>query len=170
MFNQSDSQEELIDYIQQTIEDLLDKMGIVASAEYRENAVVQETERIPPPFVFDVDCANPGILIGRAGQTLESLQYIIRTMIGSKMPEGIPPIVIDVSGYKQRRYHFLKELAARIADQVAESGRPFTMEPMSAYERRIIHTALNDDTRVVTESTGLAEGRKVVVKPADSNF
>jgi len=82
------------------------------------------------------------------------------------LDEEIPPIVVDVSGYKQRRYKYLKDLAVRAASQVVESGEPLTLEPMSAYERRIIHTALNDDERVITESTGFEDSRKVVIKPA----
>jgi len=159
--------EQLIIDIQSIIEELLDKMGIVAAAEYKEDAVVQEVERTPKPLLFDIDCANPGILIGRGGQTLDSLQYILRTMVSDILKEEIPPIVIDVSGYKQRRFKYLKEMAAKVANQVAETGQPLTLEPMSAYERRIIHTALNDDERVITESTGFEESRKVVIKPSN---
>ncbi|MBN1369782.1 MAG: KH domain-containing protein [Dehalococcoidaceae bacterium] len=166
MFNQSNTSEDLVAGIQEVIEKLLDMMGVVAAAEYKEDAVVQEIERDPKPLIFDIDCANPGILIGRGGQTLDCLQYLLRTIISHRMDRELPPIVIDVSGYKQRRYRYLRELAQRVADQVAESGNPFTLEPMSAYERRIVHTALNDDERVISESTGYDEGRKVVIKPA----
>ncbi len=169
MFNQRDSKEEKITLIQETIEHLLDMMGIVAAAEYKEDAVVQEIERDPPPLIFDIDCSNPGILIGRAGQTLECLQYIVRNIISSKIETEMPAVVLDVSGYKQRRYQFLRDMARRLADQVTESGNPFTLEPMSAYERRIVHTALNDDKRIVTESTGTGEERRVVIKPALEN-
>lgn len=153
--------------IQNIIEDLLDKMGIVAAADYKEDAVVQEVERTPKPLLFDIDCANPGILIGRGGQTLDCLQYLLRTMISHILEEDIPPIVVDVSGYKQRRFKYLKELAVKVANQVVETGQPFTLEPMSAYERRIVHTALNDDERVITESTGFEDDRKVVIKPSN---
>ncbi len=166
MFNLPDTSEEKIAFIQETIEHLLDMMGIVAAAEHKEDAVVQEIERDPRPLIFDIDCSNPGILIGRGGQTLECLQYIVRNIISSKSQADIPPIVLDVSGYKQRRYQFLRDLAQRIADQVVETGNPFTFEPMSAYERRIVHTALNDDSRVITESNGVNEERRVVVKTA----
>jgi spoIIIJ-associated protein len=159
--------EQLIIDIQKIIEELLDKMGILAAAEYKDSAVVQEIERTPKPLLFDIDCANPGILIGRGGQTLDSLQYLLRTMICHSSEEEMPPIVIDVSGYKQRRYKYLKELAIRAANQVAENGEPLALEPMSAYERRIVHTALNEDDRVITESTGFDDNRKVVIKPAN---
>ncbi len=165
MYNSENVQEELIHSIQKTIEDLLDKMGIVAAAEYKEEAVVQEVERDPAPLVFDIDCANPGILIGRGGQTLDCLQYMVRTILCNQIQLDIPPVVLDVSSYKQRRFQYLRNLAYRVADQVTESGNPFTLEPMTAYERRIVHNALNEDKRVMTESTGAGEDRKVVVKP-----
>ncbi len=158
MLKQSEEYEEAIDKIQLTIEDLLDMMGIVASAEYKEDALLQEVEREPKPLVFDVDCANPGILIGRAGQTLDCLQYLIRYIVSHKIQPDLPPIVIDVSGYKQRRYQFLRDLAQRIANQVAESGNPFTLEPMSAYERRIIHNALNDDRGLLPRALVMMKG------------
>jgi spoIIIJ-associated protein len=159
--------EDIIMEIQGIIEALLDKMGVVAAAECKEDAVVQEIERVPTPLLFDIDCTNPGILIGRSGQTLDSLQYILRTMIGHSFEGEAPPIVIDVSGYKQRRYKFLQDLAVRVANQVVESGEQMALEPMSAYERRIVHTALNEDDRIITESTGFNDNRKVVIKPAE---
>jgi spoIIIJ-associated protein len=70
-----------------------------------------------------------------------------------------------VEGYKQRRYSALQALALRMAEQVKERKKPFALEPMPAYERRIIHLALADDPDVTTESTGVGEVRKVVITP-----
>ena len=75
------------------------------------------------------------------------------------------PIVIDVEGYKQRRYDALQALALRVAEQVKAKGKPFALEPMPAYERRIIHLTLADHPDVTTESTGEGETRKVVIVP-----
>jgi len=74
-------------------------------------------------------------------------------------------IVIDVNGYKQQRYQSLNTLANRIAEEVEADGKPFELEPMTAYERRIIHIALADHPGVTTESTGVGESRKVVIIP-----
>jgi len=75
------------------------------------------------------------------------------------------PIVIDVEGYKRRRCEGLRALARRLAEQVKAKKMPFTMEPMSAFERRVIHLALADHPDVTTESTGMGETRKVVILP-----
>jgi spoIIIJ-associated protein len=77
------------------------------------------------------------------------------------------PIVIDVEGYKQRRYKTLQALALRIAEQVKAKGEPFALEPMPAYERRIIHRALTDHADVTTQSIGVGEARKVVILPKE---
>jgi spoIIIJ-associated protein len=75
------------------------------------------------------------------------------------------PIVIDVEGYKQRRCNALQALAFRIAEQVAQRGEPFALEPMPAFDRRIIHLALVDHPDVTTESSGEGEARRVVILP-----
>jgi spoIIIJ-associated protein len=75
------------------------------------------------------------------------------------------PIVIDVEGYKQRRYSALQALACRMAEQVKDRKKQFALEPMPAYERRIIHMALAEDPDVTTESTGVGEVRKVIIMP-----
>jgi spoIIIJ-associated protein len=75
------------------------------------------------------------------------------------------PIVIDVEGYKQRRASALETFAAEMAERVVSRQVPFTMEPMPPYERRIVHMALADHGRVVTESIGQGEERKVVIRP-----
>ena len=75
------------------------------------------------------------------------------------------PITIDVEGYKQRRYQTLQNLAWRLAEQVQAKNAPFTLEPMPAYERRIIHLTLTEHPGVSTYSVGAGESRKVVIEP-----
>jgi spoIIIJ-associated protein len=159
--------EDAVALAQDILETILEKAGVMAMTSYRSDAVVQEAERSPAPIVFDVEGDDLGILIGRRGQTLACLQYIVRLIAGKQLREIAPPIVIDVNGYKQRRYQSLRMLAQRIAEEVIANGEPFTLEPMPAYERRIVHLALADNPGVTTESTGLGEDRKVVVIPRD---
>lgn len=121
-------------------------------------------ERIVSPFAFDVTGEDLGILIGRRGQTLATLQYILRLMVSHQLKVWTP-IVVDVEGYKQRRSEALQALAARLAEQVRSRGTPFTLEPMPAYERRIIHLALADHPDVTTQSIGEGDLRKVVILP-----
>jgi spoIIIJ-associated protein len=103
-----------------------------------------------------------GILIGRRGQTLASLQYTVRLIVAKRL-QSRQHLSLDVEGYKERRYKSLHALALRIAEQVRTSGRPINLEPMPADERRIIHLALADDPRVTTESLGEGEYRRVAI-------
>ena len=103
-----------------------------------------------------------GILIGRRGQTLSCLQYIVRLIVGHQKRSWLP-VIIDVEGYKQRRYQALQVFARQMAEQVHAKKMSFTLEPMPAYERRIIHLALADHKDVTTESIGQGESRRVVI-------
>ncbi len=145
------------------LETLLTMMGVVASVVPQANPVAEE-EEAATPINLDIKGDDLGILIGRRGQTLSCLQYIVRLIVGHQT-EAWVPIIIDVEGYKQRRYETLRALAWRLAEQVKTRGVPFTLEPMLAYERRIIHLALADHPDVTTESIGEGEARKVVIRP-----
>ncbi|TET17873.1 MAG: protein jag [Dehalococcoidia bacterium] len=145
------------------LETLLTMMGVVASVVPQANPVAEE-EEAATPINLDIKGDDLGILIGRRGQTLSCLQYIVRLIVGHQT-EAWVPIIIDVEGYKQRRYETLRALAWRLAEQVKARGVPFTLEPMLAYERRIIHLALADHPDVTTESIGEGEARKVVIQP-----
>ncbi len=115
--------------------------------------------------VFDIDGDDAGLLIGRRGETLRSLQFLT-TLIASRRMEERVSIFVDVAGYQERRYESLTTLAEKVASRVASSGRPITLEPMPPNERRIVHLALADNPDVETGSTGSGDGRRVVVEPA----
>ena len=103
-----------------------------------------------------------GRLIGRRGTTLDALQYL--THVATTRLTGDPrPVVVDVDGY--RREEEQRRLARRLAQRVRRTGKPITLRPMSARERRIVHLALRDDPRVRTESVGEEPFRKVVIRP-----
>ena len=146
------------------LETLLNLMGMVVSVEPCAEPFVEEEGEATTPVTFDIKGDDLGILIGRRGQTLANLQYMVRLMVTHQTGTWVP-ITIDVEGYKQRRYKALQTLAWRMAEQVKVRGAPFTLEPMSAYERRIIHLALADHSDVTTQSTGEGEERKVVILP-----
>ncbi len=158
--------EDVVDITRDILEKILYEMGITATVDYQEQAVVQESEKIAAPFVFDIKGDDLGILIGRRGQTLVCLQYITRLIVSHKIKTSAL-IVIDVNGYKQQRYKSLNNLANRIAEEVEANEKSFELEPMPAYERRIIHMALADHPGVFTESTGIGEARKVVIIPKE---
>ena len=146
------------------LEALLSMMGVTASVVSPARSFVEG--EATAPIAFDVKGDDLGILIGRRGQTLSCLQYIVRLIVGHQT-EAWVPIIIDVEGYKQRRYEALQALAWRIAEQVKAEQVPFTLEPMSAYERRIIHLALAEHPDVTTQSIGEDEARQVVILPKE---
>ena len=156
----------VVDITHEVLEEVLYKMGITATVAYQEQAIIQESERAATPIVFDIEGDELGILIGRRGQTLACLQYIVRLLVSHKV-KASTLIVIDVNGYKQHRYKSLNNLANRIAEEVEANEKSFELEPMPAYERRIIHMALADHPDVTTESTGIGEARKVVIIPRE---
>ncbi|HXG42719.1 MAG TPA: RNA-binding cell elongation regulator Jag/EloR [Dehalococcoidia bacterium] len=114
--------------------------------------------------VLDIRGEDLGILIGRRGSTLAALQYILNVMINRQFGSRVV-VTVDVEGYKRRREEALKGLAQRLAQRVKQTGRPVTLEPMPAAERRIVHLALANDPDVVTSSIGNGEDRKVMISP-----
>lgn len=146
------------------LETLLTKMGVSASIVPPTKPFVAEEADVTAPITLDIKGDDLGILIGRRGQTLTCLQYVVRLIVGHQTKTWLP-IIIDVEGYKQRRYEALQALAWRIADQVKASGTLFTLEPMPAFERRIIHLSLVSHPDVTTESIYEGEARRVVVLP-----
>jgi len=105
-----------------------------------------------------------GLLIGRRGETLHSLQFLLNMLV-SRHTRRWPHLVVDVGNYRQRRRESLEGLAHRMAERVVQTGRAIMLEPMPAYERRIIHLTLRSDTTVYTQSSGEGENRKIVIYP-----
>jgi len=146
------------------LEELLQLLELPSKVTISDEFTVNGEDGDTASIGLNIEGEDLGILIGRRGQTMVSLQYIIRLIMSHKMDVKIP-IVLDVEGYKQRRCEGLRALAWKLADQVRSRRVPFTMEPMSAFERRVIHLALANNPDVTTESTGEGESRKVVIIP-----
>ena len=159
-----EQQSDIFEAAKNILETLLGLMDISASVTFSAEFTAEEEDSTVSSVGLNIEGEDLGILIGRSGQTMASLQHIVRIIMAHQMQVRIP-IVIDVEGYKQRRCENLRTLASRLAEQVKARKIPFTMEPMSAFERRIIHLALADHPDVTTESTGLGEARKVVISP-----
>ena len=113
--------------------------------------------------VFEIEGDDAGLLIGRRGDTLKALQFLVKYLVSQKLDANVN-ILVDVEGYQDRRYQSLMNMARGVAQRVADSGRPITLEPMPPNERRIVHMALADHHRVTTESTGSGSSRQVVVQ------
>ena len=114
--------------------------------------------------IIDLNGEDSGLLIGRRGQTLQSLQFIVNLIVRSELGEGTR-VVLDVERYRQRREASLRDMAVKVAERVTQTGRSITLEPMSAADRRIIHLSLSESPSVTTESVGFGDDRKVSIFP-----
>jgi spoIIIJ-associated protein len=123
-----------------------------------------EGEEGPPTLAVNVLGHDLGMLIGRRGDHLAQLQYLVNLLVNRRLGRWVR-VTIDIEGYKRRREESLIGLAERVARQVARSGRAIQLEPMPANERRIIHIALRNDPEVQTESSGEGEMRRVAIQP-----
>ena len=129
------------------------KMTVVINAEYKED----EKE-----LMIDLSGDDMGVLIGKRGQTLDSLQYLVSLVI-NKESEDYIRVKVDTENYRKRRQDTLENLAKNIAFKVKRTKRTVSLEPMNPYERRIIHSALQNDKFVTTHSEGEEPFRHVVV-------
>lgn len=111
---------------------------------------------------IDLAGADMGVLIGKRGQTLDSLQYLVSLIINKESEEYLR-VKLDTENYRERRKATLESLARNIASKVKRTKRPVSLEPMNPYERRIIHSALQNDKYVVTRSEGDEPYRHVIV-------
>ena len=162
----NENESEITDAARDILETLLDLMEIPASVNLVHEALVESVTEAPSSITLNVEGDDLGILIGRRGQTLSCLQYLVRIIIGQQKKVWLP-IVIDVEGYKQRRCNALQTMALRVAEQVTQRKERFALEPMPAFDRRIIHLALVDHPDVTTESSGEGEARRVVIIPKE---
>ena len=141
------------------LQELLGKMGVNGTVSAFENE---------EGIKLKIDSDTDGLLIGRRGETLDALQYIVSLYENKDRKEnGYRRISIDTEGYRARREDTLRRLARRNALKVAKSGRSFAMEPMNPYERRVIHSALQSFRGVTTHSEGEEPNRRVIITPED---
>jgi spoIIIJ-associated protein len=138
------------------LQDVLSLMNVPA------NVVLDKSGGDLGNIPLDIKGEDLGILIGRRGETLSALQYLVNLIISRRLKSRVG-VVVDVEGYRQRRYESLRLLARRLAEQVRTTGRSVTLEPMPPNERRIIHLELKDNPDVATQSIGQGEERKIAI-------
>ncbi|MDA8234332.1 MAG: protein jag [Clostridia bacterium] len=126
--------------------------------------VLIEVQKKPEYLLFNLLGSDLGILIGRRGDTLDALQYLVNLVVNRNESQRIR-VVVDVEGYRGRREETLQKLALRLADKVKRRGESVVLEPMNPHERRVIHTALQNHKYVYTSSQGEEPFRKVVIVP-----
>ena len=148
---------------EEVVSKLIHHMGLMAqvSAHYEESDPADRRT-----IQVDVRGEDLSALIGRRAETLAALQHIASLIVGKQTGQWIQ-IVVDVEGYRARREKQSRQLANRMADQVAKTGRKATMEPMPSNERRVVHIELRGHPAVKTESTGEDPYRKVVIVPKE---
>jgi spoIIIJ-associated protein len=147
------------------VRELLEHMGVAADVVAVDNPSTMPLDAEDPPTIFiDVLGQDLGMLIGRRGDHLSQLQYLVN-LIANRRLETWTRVVIDVEGYRTRREESLVGLAERVGRQVARSRRPIVLEPMPPNERRIVHLTLRGNPDVSTESTGEGNLRRVTVHP-----
>lgn len=147
-------EDETIRYVEQFVKDTLKAMDM-------DVEITSSIDKDGAPYV-DMKGENMGILIGKRGQTLDSLQYLANR-VANKHQSGYVRVKLDTENYRARREETLKHLAKNIAHKVKRNRRPVILEPMNPYERRIIHSTLQSDPYVTTHSEGEEPYRKVVV-------
>ncbi len=150
-----DKREEKAQAVAAFLQGILDRMGIAAKVEHswQDDDVLR----------LDIQGEELGLVIGRRGETLDALQYLV-SLAANKNGEWIR-IILDAEGYRARREETLRNLALRLGERVKRTGRRAVLDPMNAMERRIIHLALQNDAGVETHSEGVAPYRRVIIAP-----
>ncbi len=134
--------------------DILTKMGLDAQIEVRENN---------DSIVYNIISKDGGVIIGRRGETLDSIQFLAGLVV-NKNNEIYKKVIVDTENYREKRKQTLVNLANRLAKKVSRTGKNHTFEPMNPYERRIIHYSLQKNPYVETYSIGEEPNRRVVIK------
>ncbi len=147
------------------VRELLTQMGIEADVVAIDNPSSMALTSDDPPTIFiDILGRDLGMLIGRRGDNLSQLQYMVNLLCNKRIGEWTR-VVVDVEGYRVRREESLIGLAERVARQVSRTRRPMALEPMPPNERRIVHITLREHPDVQTESTGEGMNRRITVMP-----
>lgn len=140
------------------LSELLRRMGFEGRVEVTQDPVAGQ-------MILQVRTESSGLLIGRHGQTLDALEYLLNRIIGRQEERG-GRIVVDCENYRERRACDLRDTAVRLAEKARQRGKPQTTIPMSPRDRRIVHMALSNDSGVVTRSTGQGYFRRILITPA----
>lgn len=148
----------------QLLEELLVRMEIPARVSVRNVPPPDRPSDRPPPCILDISGDDLGLLIGWRGENLRALQTVVNLMTGDNEAEG-RRVILDVERYRARREDQVRELALRLAHRVKRTGEAYALEPMQAYERRVIHVTLEKDEGVRTESAGAEGSRRVTIHP-----
>ena len=157
----NENTEDVGDRVREIIETLLQKMAI-------DGSVRDIKEGETKVYVELESKTSSGLIIGKKGKTLESLQFMVNLMINNATGSD-KKIILDIEDYRDKREKALKKMSRDMAIKVVKTGRPLTLEPMNPFERRLIHLTLQNDKRVVTKSEGQGIYRKIRISPANKS-
>lgn len=144
----------------QFLKELLEKMGMPS------DILAAETD---DGLRLRIETDTNGVLIGRRGETLDALQYIV-SLYANRDSKDYRRITLDTEGYRSRREETLRRLARKAASEVRATGRSVAMEPMNPYERRVIHSALQNFDGVTTHSEGEEPNRRIIISPVEEEY
>lgn len=147
---------------EQLIED--GKSALLKIISYITDDAQIDTKKIKKGLQFNISGGDSALLIGKRGQTLEAIQYIVEKIINKKNEERVK-IIIDVEGYLASRKENLERLANRLAEKAKKIGKPMTIGQMNSHDRRIVHLLLKNDNNVRTQSIGEGHYRKLMIFP-----
>lgn len=145
------------DLTKEVLMTILTKMGI-------EGEIADLKEGESKVYVELASKMHSGLIIGKKGKTLESLQFLINLIVNHKTGSD-KKIILDIESYRAKRERALKKMSREIAFKVIKTGKPWTLEPMNPFERRLVHLTLQNDSRVTTKSEGQGIYRKVTILP-----
>ena len=143
-----------VDEAKTFLNEMLSSMGLKANVDAKE-----ENDTI----YINITGEKMGLVIGYRGETLDAIQYLVSLVVNKNHENPYKRIVLDTENYRKKREETLKRVAQKTAYKVKKSGRPFKLEPMNPYERRIVHSALQDYKDIVTHSEGEEPFRKIVI-------
>jgi spoIIIJ-associated protein len=152
----SEEDSELAAHVREVLERITNGLGLRCRIRLDEDA---ET------ITASVSGSNLGLLIGKHGQTIDAIQYLVNAIVWRANPEGRKEVVVDAAGYRERRRAALESLALRSAEEAMASHSPVALEPMTAVERKIVHLRLKELDGVETSSDGTEPNRAVVITP-----
>lgn len=133
-----------------------------------DQARVHIREETDERILLEIEGDKTGLLIGKRGQTLDALQYLVNKMV-NRSAEGGKRIEVDMEAYRHRREQSLRNMALRLGEKAKKKKKPITIEAMNAHDRRIVHLTLKNDQALETKSVGKGELRKLVIQPLDTS-
>lgn len=151
--------EEVAMFAKQSLIDILNRIvdDSIVTSEVRDKSLI-----------LTIETSQSALLIGKHGQTIDALQYIIQKIVNRKYTDHIP-VIVDIENYRDRRKTSLTQLALKLAEKVKRSGKPATIRPMNAYERRIIHLALQPVREVTSKSRGTGHLKRMIIYPQENS-